>query len=51
MKEVNEQPIGGGRTGFSLESESSNDELGIGGFGKAQLSAPTHRQRLADLVC
>lgn len=33
LKEVNEQPIGGGRSGFSLESESSNDEVGLGGFG------------------
>ena len=39
LKEVNEKPIGG-RTGFSLESESSNDDIGIGGGDVSSFGRP-----------
>lgn len=42
LKEANEKPIGGGRSGFSLESESSNDELGIGGGDVSSFGRPCY---------
>jgi hypothetical protein len=48
LREVNETPIGGGRMGFSLESESDGDDNGggsLGAYGKLHPAVPVRQQQ------